>query len=226
MVFRRVAFWDHYFFLVSTNDFPNAIEHKCVMFADDITLFTNSKKLENLEIETRKTINKAISWLQSNDLKINLSKTKIIQFQTRNQQSMKQDVKLTIDNLDIENVDSTKFLGIFIDKYCNWKTHIDSLCSKLDRFVYVIRRLRETSTIKAALLAYHGYISSMLRYGIILWGNCVEILKLFRVQKKIIRAMCNKSSMDTCKPLFLSLKILTLPCLYIFEIGNFVKKKY
>lgn len=90
--------------------------------------------------------------------------------------------------------------------------------------MFVLYRLKNTANEKTALLAYHGYVSSLLRYGIILWGNSTDIDKVFLVQKKCVRAISGVGPRDSCKPLFKKYKLLTVTSLYILEIGNFIRK--
>lgn len=96
--------------------------------------------------------------------------------------------------------------------------------AKLDKFVFALRKLKLVSDKKTAKSAYHGYVSSVLRYGLIIWGNSVDINRAFVAQKKCIRAISGAEYLDPCTPLFKELKILPLPCLYIYEICIFVKK--
>lgn len=98
------------------------------------------------------------------------------------------------------------------------------MCSKLNRFVYALKRLRQTVSLEAAVTAYHGYVSSVLNYGLLLWGNSVDFLLIFRLQKKCIRALCNVWNTESCRPLFKELKILPLACMYIREICIFVRQ--
>ena len=100
---------------------------------------------------------------------------------------------------------------------------IDLVCNKLNRFVFALKRLRQTVSFDAALMAYHGYVSSVLSYGLLLWGNSVDVDRAFKIKKKCIRAICNAWSGDTCKPLFIKHNILPLPCMYIRDICVFVK---
>lgn len=126
----------------------------------------------------------------------------------------------------LHQVDSTTFLGVTIDKHCNWKNHIKNLCSRLDRYVYVLHRLRCVATTQAALSAYHGYVSSLLRYGLIMWGNSVDSERVFKVQKKCIRALCGEHFLAPCRPLFKKCNFLPLPSLYIYEICLFVRRNH
>lgn len=67
-------------------------------------------------------------------------------------------------------------------------------------------------------------MGAILRYGLVLWGNSTRAKNVFIAQKKCIRALCNTSRLESCRPKFKSLKVLTLPSLYILEAGLFVKK--
>lgn len=62
-----------------------------------------------------------------------------------------------------------------------------------------------------------------LRYGVIFWDNSTEREQAFKAQEKCLRAICNLKPVDSCKPHFVDLKILTLPCLYIYETAIFVR---
>lgn len=89
--------------------------------------------------------------------------------------------------------------------------------------MHPIRKLATVVSKETALLAYHGYVASVIRYGLVLWGNSNEIQRLFISQKKCIRAICNKPPRTSCKKLFDELRLLTLPSLYILEMAKFVK---
>lgn len=43
------------------------------------------------------------------------------------------------------------FLGIMIDKYCNWKGHFNKVCHKIIKFVYVLRTLKNITLLLAQL---------------------------------------------------------------------------
>lgn len=153
-----------------------------------------------------------------------MTKTNIIQFQTYRANINKLDIDYRESKLT--TVDNCVFLGITVDKNCNQKTHIDKILTKIDRFIYALKRIRQTANCHTAMLAYHGYVSSILRYGIVIWGNSVNFDRVFKAQKKCIRAICGAHFLDSCRPLFQKYKILPLPCLYIFEICIFVKRNY
>lgn len=128
------------------------------------------------------------------------------------------------DNEIVTECKEIKFLGFTLDQNCNWKGHTNNVRKRINSFVYALRRLKREANETTVLTAYHGYVGSILRYGLLLWGNSVLVRKVFIAQKKCIRAICGVGPTESCKPLFKKLKLLTLTSMYIYEVGIFVKK--
>lgn len=209
-------------FLLYINDLPEVTNHKCILFADDVSVVVPFRdNFEVYESDINNTIDKIVTWLNDNNLTVNINKTKYIQFGTNRQTKL--ELNIQYNGINIQEVTNTKFLGIIIDDNCDWKLHIGTLRDKINRYVFVLRRLRQTSNLQTSLAAYHGYIGSILKYGLLVWGNSTDLNLLFRAQKKCIRAICGMSPRQSCEPVFRSLKILPLPCMYILEVAMFVK---
>lgn len=211
-----------FLFIIYINDIIKLTRHKTILFADDISIVVTSTLKEGLtqhETEINNTLFDIIKWLEINNLKINLSKTCFVQFN----KLIKYNFNISYDGVDIEQTDIVKFLGIYIDEGISWKSQIEKVCDRINRFAYVLKRLRNATDRKTILTAYHAYVASVLRYGLLLWGNGVNINKVFVTQKKCIRAIYGVPPYQTCKPLFKELNILTVPNLYIFEVCKFVR---
>lgn len=206
-------------FLLYVNNLPDCTEHKCIQFADDTTLVVKSNK-QLLDMNMNNALNNIITWMDANDLQINISKTKFMQFRSYNSRPIP--LSLNYNSERVDEVDTYNFLGITIDKHLNWKEQVDQVCNKLNRFVFALKRLKQTISLEAALTAYHGYVSSVLSYGLILWGNSVDISRAFKLQKKCIRVLCSAAFDDSCRPLFKKLNVLPLPCMYIRDVCTFV----
>jgi hypothetical protein len=65
---------------------------------------------------------------------------------------------------------------------------------------------------------YYAYFHAIMAYGIIFWGNSPLSRKGFQLQKKIIRTMTGSIFRASCKPLFKTLGILTMPSQYILAL--------
>jgi hypothetical protein len=76
-----------------------------------------------------------------------------------------------------------------------------------------------TVTLKAM---YFAYFHSIMKYGIIFWGNSSSSKNIFTLQKKVIRIIAGVKPRHSCGNLFKRLEILPLPCEYIFSLMNFI----
>ena len=71
---------------------------------------------------------------------------------------------------------------------------------------------------------YFAYVQSKLRYGIMFWGGDRRSVKIFRLQKKVIRLIIDVQKRESCKRLFREFQILTLISMCILEVLCFTKK--
>jgi hypothetical protein len=71
-------------------------------------------------------------------------------------------------------------------------------------------------------MIYFAYFNSILKYGIMLWGNRTDSIRVFQLQKKVVRIMVGAKSRVSCKPLFKTLEILTLLSQYILYLMTFL----
>ncbi|KAF9796270.1 hypothetical protein SFRURICE_010543 [Spodoptera frugiperda] len=129
-----------------------------------------------------------------------------------------------IDISKIRHVEQTKFLGITLDEYLDWKAQVEYVCNKINKFVYALKKIKHVTSIQTAVMSYRAYVESSLRYGLLTWGNSTEHNRAFIAQKKCIRAIYGIPPDESCKPIFKKLGLLPLPSLYIYEMCMFVKK--
>ena len=129
-------------FLVYINDFPTASKlFKFLMYADDTTLCCSlSNTLHNDTIN--KELHEISTWLACNKLSLNIDKTKLIIFHTKQRSITYPD--LSINNNLIEKVRSFNFLGLTISDDLKWHTHIRNVSRKISRSIGVINVLKHT----------------------------------------------------------------------------------
>lgn len=211
-------------FLVYVNELPNTINHLCVMFADDATVFISdaSKNINQFQNEITNTLRILINWLRTLNLKVNLSKTKILQF--RNYKSKPVDISINVSDNTIEQVNEINFLGVTIDSHLTWKSHISKINTKISSWCYALSILVETTSISTARTAYFGHVYPLLTYGIIFWGNSVNVKSTFILQKKCLRIIHSMYADESLRNVFKENKYLTLTNIYIFELCVFVKQ--
>lgn len=112
-----------------------------------------------------------------------------------------------------------------VDSCLSWQYHITYLSSKLSRVVFAVRRISMLAGEKAALTTYYALFNSVLEYGILMWGNAAQyaLQKIFIIQKAAVRGIVQANHTDSCKPLFLKLKIMSVYSLIVFRNLVYIK---
>jgi len=88
---------------------------------------------------------------------------------------------------DIPYNTETKFLGIYINENVKWSNHIQYLSSKLNTCYYTISSLKNVTSPYVLRTMYFACFHVHLRYGLTLWGGDPESIRIFRLQRKVIR---------------------------------------
>ena len=131
---------------------------------------------------------KVDTWLKCNKLSLNINKTNFIIFRSNRNRSNLELTDIKINENHIEKVKSTKFLGVYMDEFVNFKSHIDVLTKKLSKYVGLFFKLRHFLPGKALVTLYRSLFEPHLNYCNIIWSNTFpsHLWKLTILQKKII----------------------------------------
>jgi hypothetical protein len=65
---------------------------------------------------------------------------------------------------------------------------------KLRTACYAIRYMLHCSNTETLKIIYQAHFNSIMKYGIAFWGNSMDIIKVFKMQKKAIRIMMRINS--------------------------------
>jgi hypothetical protein len=94
---------------------------------------------------------------------------------------------------------------------------VENLIIKLSKLYFP---LKTKAFVRKNVLrtTYFAYFQLLLKYGIFFGGNSTDLNKVFKLQKRAIRLITNIPGTAICMPYFNNHKIMTLSCLYIYEI--------
>ena len=96
---------------------------------------------------------------------------------------------IKMDNIDIPLVDSTKFLGVYLDSSLNWNLHTSSLISNLISNRYMLQITKTFMPERAKRLLYYAHILSHINCAHITWGPmCSQQAKdqIYQIQKDCV----------------------------------------
>ncbi|KAL4150005.1 hypothetical protein QTP88_003854 [Uroleucon formosanum] len=169
----------------------SSLGHKCLIYADDIVVFSSNKVLD-LAIES---LNLTLTELKYifDDLFFSVAyeKYKSVIFTRRRYHNPP---NVYLDNNIIPLVDNTTYLGITLDSKLRWLPHITSLISFSSRWANFLRAITGTwwgSHPSTLLLVYKAIIRSKLDYGCFLFGSASfsNWNRLNKVQSSSLRSI-------------------------------------
>ena len=199
-----------FFFLIFVNDLPNCSNLlKFITYADDTTLIStiNPQSTDNISLLNTE-LNKVYTWLCTNKLSLNISKTKSITFHTP-QRKVTPPV-ITINSQKIDKSDTFNFLGITLDKHMSWKAHINKIKNKISQTIGALNNLRNLLPKAALMHIYNALITPHLNYGILAWGKSNHVNQILKIQKRAVRVISNAKYNAHTEPLFKNLGILKI----------------
>ena len=121
-------------FLLYINDLNLSIKASTVShFAGDTSILYASKKSKTLESVLDYDLKLCVEWLKVNRLSLNVEKSKLLIFQTRNRITDYDNISIKLDGCKLFPTDHVKYLGLNLDKFLNWDYHIKLLSNKLSR---------------------------------------------------------------------------------------------
>ena len=116
--------------------------------------------------------------------------------------------------------DSSKLLGVTVDRALNFNDHINNIARKVSSGIFCLHSLRDWAGIDLLRNVYYALVQSHLNYCINVWGPFASetgIQRLLRLQKRALRTMTRKKRSFSCKELFKELGIMTLPSLIMYN---------
>ena len=213
-------------FFIFINDLPNASNlFKYTLFADDSTLSTTFPPNSRHTIcnSINQELNNINSWLVTNKICINSSKTKYIVF------SYGRNIDLPlikIGNHKISATDNVKFLGIHLDPHLTFEHHIKYISNKIAKSVGILYKLNYYLPLNILKTLYTTMIQPYLLYGIEAYYGTYQTLtnKLFILQKKSVRAINKLPYNEHTNLAFKNMGILKLKDLFTYQIATFMYK--
>ena len=119
-----------------------------VMYADDTTLvstleaFRDRRDPENIQRNIKSVLAKVYEWLSVNCLNLNVNKSKFMVF--HKYPKVIPDLKIQMNNVEIDRVSEFNFFGVNVDEHITWKLHIEKIRVKNSRIIGIMLELQCT----------------------------------------------------------------------------------
>ena len=213
-------------FLVFINDIYKSTNYfRFTLFADDSTLSTiipNSHPVIIAELINNELC-KVNRWLFCNKLCINDDKTKYILFSYKRKLMLPQ---IKIGSYEISEIESTKFLGVYIDRTLSFKPHVNYLRTKISKSIGILFKLNKYLPNYILQKLYYTLVYPYYVYGIEAWYSTYTntTKPLVILQKKTIRSIFNLEYRAHTNDYFKLMNSLKLNDLYKCQILSYFYK--
>ena len=167
-----------------------------VLFADDTNIFVSGKNRKDVTEKANIILGAVFSYMKANKLHINQKKSCYMHFKPKGCRNTNCDTesyeeRVAINGTEIDEVDSTKFLGVIIDNTLSWSPHIDALNKKLKCSTGQLNRIKDYVPANLHISLYQTLFESHLAYGITVWGGVSsnKLTPLYTSQKHCVRIL-------------------------------------
>ena len=137
-------------------------------------------------------------------------------------------VGINIDGEMLSEVAKTKFLGVVIDNKLSWNDHISYISGKIARGIGILIKARAVLNRDTLVTLYYSFIYPYYIYCNHVWGSTSDrnLNRLFVLQKKAIKIICQVNRRCHSAPLFKELKLLNIWQINKYLIGQFMYRCY
>ena len=212
-------------FLIYINDIQNAVpEAKLKLFADDTNLFIFGETLTEICTKANILLGDLNRWFVANKLSLNVLKTCYSVFPNSTQHCGS--CNLSINGISINQCNSVKYLGVWIDDKLKWQQHIDHIYTKLVKFIGIFYKLAHKLPDNCLRMIYYSFVHPHLLYGVEIYANTYALYldKLIKLNNKLLRILQHKDRHCRNSVLYINYNTLPIPELHMFQIICLVHK--
>ena len=133
-------------------------------------------------------------------------------------------LNISIENNQLGQVKTTKFLGILIDDNLTWRTHTTHVCNIISKYNGIIRKVKQFLPSESLPTLFNTLVYPYINYCAIIWAdnNNSHRDSILLLQKRIVRTCTNSMWLEHTNPLFQSLNTLKIQDIHCLQVGIFM----
>ena len=217
-------------FLLYINDINNTLS-KCdsKLYADDTVVYATHSQEGICHEWLCEDLGKLIHWFFMNRLTINLDKTKLMMFATKNRLKKMEFRDVNVQGKTLQYVRQFNYLGVKLDSRLSFEAHANECIRLVSHKIYMLTKIRCYLDKQQALTIYKSKVLPYFDYGdIFLMGTHVKTRDMLqKLQNRALRLVLNKDSRHNVWQLHHAAKVPYLDDRRICHLANFVyHRKY
>ena len=222
--FLRVQSWglSFFFYTLMTSLFVQT--SSILFYLLMILIYFSHHDLNTLQTIINNELKKISNWFKLNKLSLNIKKTNFMIFKNKYSNKPNNKIQIKIDDTEIAQVDTTKFLGLLIDHDLSWTSHTQHVTKIVSKYNGIIRRVKPFLPLDSLVTLYNSLVLPNLSYCAIVWAdkNNAHLHSLFLLQKRAIRTCTNSLWLEHTDPLFIKLNTLKIHDIHRLQLASFM----
>lgn len=215
-------------YTIFTYDMPCIDGVTVATYADDTTFLHSSESMFEASLVIQNQLDILHEWLIAWNIMINPQKSSHITFTLR----LGNCPDVYLNGSLIPHCNSTKYLGLHLDRRLRWKDHLKAKKSQIDlkfKKMYWLLGPKSELSLENKVLLYKSILKPIWCYGIHLWGTCSNTnIKLIQtIQSKILRSITsapwfvsNKTIHNDLNIPFVTTEINKYSAKYLLRLSN------
>ena len=173
-------------FNIFINDLQNVVNNcLLVQFADDAQLLHSGsiKRIDVLVSQMEATMAQINDYFSHNGLKLNSGKTQFLFVASQQYiDRIPDDLVIRMGSSSLKASHSVKNLGLVIDRYLSFDSHIEQICTKANGLLFFINRNKALFDNETRKIVVESLVLSLFSYCSVIWGGGNKCL-LDKVQR-------------------------------------------
>jgi hypothetical protein len=194
----------------------------CDLFADDNSLHTCGVDLDSVQNNLQDGLNDVFEWCRQNRMAIHPQKTKCMVLTSRQKHQRKPlTLSLILGENRVEQVSEHRVLGVIIDNEFKWQSHIEKLCKRLAKNLFLLGQLRHYVDSASLKIFFQAHLLSHVNYVSTVWSSASEVhlKKLNSLYRRAAKLILPDQSLSTAEKMK---KLEILPLNKQFEFNKCV----
>ena len=210
-------------FIIFTNDiYLLPTFSKIILFADDTTHINSCMNMHFLKYSLEHDMSILTDWYCANQLSLNVNKTILIKFWPDSKP-----LTVKIGDVELNNSNSTKFLGVTVGECLTWNAHVGNLHSKIQANKMLLVNAKHLLPTDALRKIYFDHIYTHLTCSLVVWGLMIHkssYNSLYKLQKECVKLVAKVPKSSCFEPIFDRLNFIRLPGLIENELKKLAYK--
>ena len=141
-----------------------SVELYCILYHSGVNRDEAATKLQ-------RSVNMFAHWCQINALTINVSKTKIMAFGTRQKVKKAKNTEIKLNGETLRQVPSYKYLGLILDSTMNYNLHVNQVVRTVLHKLMLLSKMKKYLKDDTALNIYKSMILPYLDYADVIFSK-------------------------------------------------------